>query len=288
MLPWWRFRTLNLLGLEATGEWTLCLLILEDLCEYRLELGDLLLVFVCVIRELHSVVGVLSDAQDKHGLVVDAPALRSGKDGVQEVAGVEEGDVGRGHAVDAQGAWPRVSSRHVQSRHPNQCYIPTARVRSVGVLHAIEGDASLPALAPRDGESRREVEVVAVVKDTILAMEQMNRVSMSFALLEGAGDRTGRLAMREGRVKLRRELSGCSARRGASSEGAGDDMTGASRVHRGEKHRRGRSAREGIVQRLQCVGVVVTALGVGSRLRVRRGHGLAKRVEFHTDQRICS
>lgn len=130
-------------------------------------------------------------------------------------------------------------SRLVQDtcRQPSQRYIPTAKVRSVGVLHAVEGDASRAALGAREGESRRED--VAVVNDTILAMGQMNRVSMSLALLDEAGDRTGLLAMREGSVKLRRVLRGCSTRRGASSDGAGDDMMSASRAHCGPERRSG-------------------------------------------------
>jgi hypothetical protein len=67
---------------------------LEHLTQHRLEVFRLLPIFVGSVWEFDAVVGVLPDAQCKLGLPVDAPALRFGKDGVEEVPGVEEGYVG--------------------------------------------------------------------------------------------------------------------------------------------------------------------------------------------------
>lgn len=99
------------------------------------------------------------------------------------------------------------------------CNAPTASVRSECDFHAL-----LPTgCAARDGESRGAG--VAVVKDTILELEQMNSVSMPSELLVEAGA-DGALLVRVGTVKLRRALVGIKA--GGACErvldAVGDDM----------------------------------------------------------------
>lgn len=103
--------------------------------------------------------------------------------------------------------------------------IPTARVRSVGVLHAIELEGLSWRRAAREGDSRLVAPVA--VKETIFDSEHMKSVSMPSEVLAAAGLGAGLLAARAGSVKLRRVVRELKA--GACSgilEEAGDDMMG--------------------------------------------------------------
>lgn len=93
--------------------------------------------------------------------------------------------------------------------------VPTASVRSVGVVQGITCDASVLALPDREGDSR--LEGTAAVKETIFDVVQRNSVSMPSALFGDAGTDVGRV-VRAGSVKLRRV---CSS---GVLEKAGDDI----------------------------------------------------------------
>lgn len=171
--------------------------------QYRLELRDLVLVVVRLIGELDAIVRVLAYAQYEDGLIVDKPYLRPGKDGVQEIAAVQEGDVGGCHTVDTESPCDRLDKFQ-----PGDTWdgIPTASVRSVGVFHGI-GCAASPE---REGDRRRAGP--AVVKEKILELEHTNSVSMPSALFaDGAGTDVVLRAVRAGSVKLRLELLGLRA-----------------------------------------------------------------------------
>ena len=125
----------------------------------------------------------------------------------------------------------------------------------MGVFHAIALDGSSWRLPERGGDCRREGPVA--VKETILDLEQTNSVSMPSALFVDAGAGAGLLALRAGRVKLRRMWVALAAGRSACSgvfEGAGDDMAGASGGH--------------------CGAVVVAELGTRGASRGQRPAGV--------------
>lgn len=146
---------------------------------------------------------------------------------MEEVAAIEEGDVGRCNTVDAyrtciQLVYP-LRFRHTWDG------LPTARVRSMGDLHAIVRDVSSPAFDTRDGESRREGP--AAVKETILELEHTKSVSMPSGLFVDAGCDAD-LTVCAGSVKERRLVVDVAA--GACAPvfaGAGEDMLGASSSH---------------------------------------------------------
>jgi len=102
---------------------------------------------------------------------------------------------------------------------------PTARVRSVGVVHA--ADCTAPV----------------AVKETILELLQMNSVSMAFAVFSGVG---GGLLARAGRVKLRRVLSTFAA--------GGMDMVGC--VFYMNMASSGRRNRDEALSRCNCAAAV--------------------------------
>lgn len=105
--------------------------------------------------------------------------------------------------------------------------LPTARVRSAGVLHASGCDDTALDLLAREGDGRRDA---VAVKETILQSAQRKSVSMPSALCDGVGAGAGLLVLRAGSVKLRRPWSGSGA---CSSVfvGACEVMTGISDVH---------------------------------------------------------
>jgi hypothetical protein len=107
--------------------------------------------------------------------------------------------------------------------------LPTANVRSVGDVHAIERDGLPLALGVRAGEYR--LGGLAAVKETILAAGQIKSVSMPSDVFLGAGVDVDRIAGRAGSVNERRALvEVCGACSGIFEE-AGTDMMGASCKH---------------------------------------------------------
>lgn len=109
--------------------------------------------------------------------------------------------------------------------------LPTASVRSVGDVHAIEREGLPLALGVRAGEYR--LGGLDAVKDTILAVEHMKSVSMPSEVFLGAGVDVDRIEGRAGSVNERRALvEACGACSGVFEE-AGTDMLGASYKHVG-------------------------------------------------------
>lgn len=78
-----------------------------------------------------------------------------------------------------------------------QCFLPKARVRSVGEVHAAERGG----LEPREGDKRRGGLVAE--KETILELEHTNRVSMPSEEAEAGGVDAERREGRVGRVNER-------------------------------------------------------------------------------------
>lgn len=168
----------------------------------------------------------------------------------------------------------------------------------MGDFHAIEVDGSSWRLAERGGDCRPVGP--AVVKETILEFEQMNSVSMPSALFVEAGAGAGLLTGREGSVKLRRTWVALDVGRSACSgiwEEAGDDMVRNSGGHCGPVVSVVLGTK--VTLRGQHPATVLLAECVDSRqarmvwsrlgrfgLSLARD-GLAIRVEFHCDQRIC-
>lgn len=132
---------------------------------------------------------------------------------MEEVAGVQEGDIGGCHAVYAQDPWARVLVKLQASEGTHD--IPTASVRSVGVLQVMW--ASSPA-----------AEAPAAVKETILECGQTTSVSIPSALLVEAAAGAGLLLNRAGTVNERRPLfSGGGACSGDLEGASGEDMVSA-------------------------------------------------------------
>jgi hypothetical protein len=97
-------------------------------------------------------------------------------------------------------------------------------VRSVGDVHAIERDGLPLALGVRGGECR--LAGLDAVKETILAVEHMKRVSMPSELVlgAGAGVDVDRMAGRAGSVNERRAVVEACGACSAVLEEAGTDM----------------------------------------------------------------
>jgi hypothetical protein len=214
---------------------------------------------------------------------------------VEEVTRVQERHVGCSNTVDAQDpcVWlvPLVPIPRVEA-----CCIPTAKVRSVGEVHAIEGAGLALALGVRDGECRRVGP--DAVKETILEAEQMKSVSMPSELFLDAGVDVDRIAGRAGSVNERRpwvEACGACSCSGVFFEEAGTDMMRTSCKHCRagdevfflEEHQQRRRL---VCQRGGGKAARVSAPGtrgwVGERLEMPCRRGAWQDFRFQTDQRI--
>lgn len=204
---------------------------MQHLAQHGPKLLYLLRVLGGFVWQFYPIVRVLPNAQDKDGLAVDAPALRSREDGVQEVARVEKGDIGGCHAIYPQHTWNAVSTCN---KRQLLIHSPAANVRSVAVRQGIGSDVSslLFARGRREGEGR--LVWFGAVNETILVELQTNRVSIPSALgaEADAGAGRGLLATRAGRVKERRlGFAGTEVARSGGVESPGDDMAGGARGH---------------------------------------------------------
>jgi len=165
--------------------------------------------------------------------------------------------------------------------------IPTAKVRSVGDVHDMERGGLPLVLEVRDGDSRRVGP--DAVKETVLEVGHMKRVSMPSELFLEAGADPERNEGRAGSVNERRaavETCGACSR---AFKDAGTDMMCSSCVHFLTDSKSGESrCRPGMVSvcvqlrsRSVCQGLWLEGVSV-SRCLARLA------VEFQMDQRITS
>jgi hypothetical protein len=161
--------------------------------------------------------------------------------------------------------------------------IPTARVRSVGDVQAMQR-AGLPPLAleARAGEYRR-VGLAAVVKDTVLEAGQTKSVSMPSEVFLDAGVDVERIEGRAGSVNERRPwVEACGAYSGIF-EDAGRDMMDASCTHGRLIRGWMRGCRESVqLRRTDCTaGRLFRARGWWASPDALQVLRLAGRFEFH-------
>jgi hypothetical protein len=127
--------------------------------------------------------------------------------------------------------------------------IPTARVRSVGDVQAIQRAGLLPLpLEARDGEYR--LVGPAAVKETVLEVGQTKSVSMPSEVFLAGGVDVERIAGRAGSVNERRlVVEACGACSAIMEEEAGSDMVDASCKHVESIGCRAQSCAESVGQR---------------------------------------